>query len=100
MTSLVAFTSTKQGKVVLTVSVEVKDFSTWKKGFDAGAAIREKAGIKVISISTALDNSNKVLVIEEAESIEVANNFLNKLKSIQKDGDISQLEVELFDKAE
>ena len=100
MTSLVAFTSTKQGKIVLTVSVEVKDFSTWKKGFDAGAAIREKAGIKVISIGTALDNKNQVMLLEEAENVDVANKFINMLKSKEKDGDMSKLEVKLFDKVE
>jgi hypothetical protein len=99
MTTLAAFTSNKQGKIIMTVSVEVKDYDVWKKGFDAGAAIREKAGIKVISISTAVTNENQVLVIEECENIAVANDFLNLLKSRQAAGDMTNLDVKLFDKA-
>ncbi|MEY3416641.1 MAG: hypothetical protein RL060_752 [Bacteroidota bacterium] len=98
MTTLAAFTSNKQGKIIMTVSVEVKDYAVWKQGFDAGDAVREKAGIKVISISTAVGNENQVLVIEEAENIAVANDFLNLLKSRQAAGDMAKLEVKLFDK--
>ena len=98
MTTLAAFTSNKQGKIIMTVSVEVKDYAVWKQGFEAGEAVREKAGIKVISISTAVGNENQVLVIEEAENIAVANDFLNLLKSRQAAGDMAKLEVKLFDK--
>lgn len=100
MSTLVAFTSNKEGKIIMSITVEVKDFTSWKKGFDAGADIREKAGIKVISIGTALDNKNQVMLLEEAENVEVANKFINMLKSKEKDGDMSKLEVKLFDKAE
>ena len=95
-----AFTSSKNGKVIMIVSIEVKNFTEWKKMFDAGAPAREKAGIKVLSVCSLVNNENQVIVIEEAESAKAANDFLALLKSKQKDGDMSKLDVKIYDKAE
>lgn len=95
-----AFTTLKDGKVIMIVSIEVKNFTEWKKMFDAGAPVREKAGIKVLSICSLVDNKNHVVVIEEAESAKAANDFLSVLKSKQKDGDMSKLDVKIYDKAD
>jgi hypothetical protein len=95
-----AFAPFKNGKVILIISIEVKNFSDWKKSFDAGATVREKAGIKVLSICASTENENQVLVIEEAESAQAAHDFLNLLKSKQKDGEIAKLDIKLYDKAE
>lgn len=88
------------GKVIIIVSIEVKNFQEWKKGFDAGATVREKAGIKVLSVCSLVDNENHVVVIEEAESAKAANDFLLVLKSKQKEGDMSKLDVKIYDKTE
>ncbi len=95
-----AFTTLKEGKIIMIVSIEVKNFTEWKKMFDAGAPVREKAGIKVLSVCRLVDNENQVVVIEEAESAKAANDFLSVLKSKQKDGDMSKLDVKIYDKAE
>jgi len=95
-----AFTPFKNGKVIMIVSIEVKDFNAWKKSFDAGAPVREKAGIKVLSVCSSIENENQIVVIEEAENAQAAHDFLAKLKSKQKEGDMSKLEVKLYDKAE
>jgi hypothetical protein len=95
-----AFTPAKNGKVIMIVTLEVKSFTEWKKGFDAGAPIREKAGIKVLSVCSARENENQIVVIEEAESAQAAQDFLTVLKSKQKEGDISKLDIKLYDKAE
>ena len=100
MTIASAFTLSKNGKVIMIVSIEVKNFTEWKKMFDEGASVREKAGIKVLSICRLVDNENQVIVIEEAESAKAANDFLSVLKSKQKDGDMSKLDVKIYDKAE
>ncbi|MBC7696491.1 MAG: hypothetical protein H7141_13715 [Burkholderiales bacterium] len=100
MTIVSAFTISKNGKVIMIVSLEVKNFTEWKKMFDAGAALREKAGIKVLNICSSVDNENHVLVIEEAENAKAANGFISILKSKQKDGDMSKLDVKLYDEAE
>ncbi len=95
-----AFTPSKNGKVLMMVTIEVKDYTEWKKGFDAGAPVREKAGIKVLSICRSIENENQIIVIEEAESAQTAHDFLTVLKSRQKAGDMSKLDVKLYDKAE
>ena len=61
-----AFTTFKNEKVILIITLEVKSFVEWKKGFDAGAPVREKAGIKVLSVCTSIENENQIVVIEEA----------------------------------
>ncbi len=95
-----AFTSAKNGKIIMVVTVEVSNYAEWKKGFDAGAPVREKAGIKVVSVCRSLENENQIIVIEEADSVQSANDFLAILKSKQKAGDMSKLNVKLYDKAE
>lgn len=100
MTGLFAFTPFKNGKVIMILTLEVKSFPEWKKGFDAGAPFREKAGIKVLSVCTSINNPNSIVVIEEAENAQSADDFLNLLKSKQKVGEISNLAVKLYDKAE
>ncbi|MCE3279703.1 MAG: hypothetical protein K0S44_1894 [Bacteroidetes bacterium] len=100
ITSSFAFTPFKNGKVIMIISIEVQNFSEWKKTFDGGAPIRQKAGIKVVSICSAFDNENKITIIEEAENAQSADNFLSMLRSKQKSGDISKLEVKVLDKVE
>jgi hypothetical protein len=100
MVSSFAFTPFKNGKVIMIISIEVQNFSEWKKTFDAGAAIREKVGIKVVSICSAFENENKITIIEEAENAQSADNFLTLLKSKQKAGDLTKLEIKVLDKVE
>ncbi|MES2138515.1 MAG: hypothetical protein V4511_02325 [Bacteroidota bacterium] len=95
-----AFTPFKNGKVIMIVTLEVKSYTDWKKGFDAGAPVREKAGIKVLSVCSSVENENQVVVIEEAESAQAAHDFLALLKSKQKELDLSKLDVKLYDKSE
>ncbi len=93
-----SFASQKDGKVVLVVSLEVKDFTEWKKGFDAGAPLREKAGIKVISVCSALDNEKQVTVIEEADNLKAANDFVALLKAKLKEDDFNKYKITIYDK--
>jgi hypothetical protein len=95
-----AFTTLKEGKVIMIVSIEVKNAAEWKKTFDVGAPVREKAGIKVISICSAMDNENHITVIEEATSEKAASDFLAVLKAKQQAGDMSKVDIKLFDKIE
>lgn len=55
---------------------EVKNFSEWKKGFDAGEPLRKQAGLKINGVYTSVDNPNHVTVITESPSVEAANGFL------------------------
>lgn len=100
MATSIGFAPFKNGKVILIITVEVKNFTDWKKGFDAGAIVREKAGIKVLSVCSSIENENQIIVIEEAENAQSAHDFLALLKSKQKEGDLSKLEIKMYDKAE
>lgn len=100
MTTTLAFTPFKNGKVIMIVTLEVKNFTEWEKMFDAGALVREKAGIKVLSVCSLVNNENHIVVIEEAENAKAAQDFLSILKSKQKNGDMSKLDVKIYDKAE
>ncbi|HEY0031292.1 MAG TPA: hypothetical protein VGC65_11075 [Bacteroidia bacterium] len=98
--STIAFKPFRNGKVIMIISIEVKNFTEWKKAFDAGSPVREKNGIKVISVCSATENENHVIVIEEAENAQAAHDFLTLLKAKQQSGDISKMDVKLYDKAE
>lgn len=100
MAMTLAFTPFKNGKVIMIVTLEVKSFTEWKKGFDAGVPVREKAGIKVLSVCSSIENENQIVVIEEAANAQAAHEFLTILKSKQKEGDLSKLDVKLYDKSE
>jgi len=93
-----SFTPPKNGKVVLVISFEVKNFTEWKKGFDAGAPLREKAGIKLISVCSALDNEKQVTVIEEADNLKAANDFIAILKAKLKEDDFNKYKITIYDK--
>jgi hypothetical protein len=93
-----AFKSFDNGKVIMLITLEVKNFAEWKKNFDAGAPAREKAGIKVLNICSAPDNENFVTVIEEAENAQAAHDFLTLLKEKLKGGDTSAPVVKILNK--
>ena len=77
ITMTLAFTSIKNGKVIMIVSLEVKNFTEWKKGFDAGAPVREKAGIKVLNICSSIENENKIVTDLNMSYFHIPVNFEN-----------------------
>jgi opacity protein-like surface antigen len=52
---------------IVIVSHEVADFAAWKKGFDAGKANRDKAGMTERYVMRDLDKPNFVIVVLEAD---------------------------------
>jgi quinol monooxygenase YgiN len=59
------------------LSHEVKDFATWKTGFDKGEPLRAAAGVKTTGVFTATDNDNHVTIITEFPSAEAVQGFLS-----------------------
>lgn len=104
MTGSAAFAETpfKNGKVILMITLEVNNVSEWKVKFDAGAPVREKAGIKVLSVCSDPLNEKTITVIEEAENAQAAHDFMLKLKAAkEKSGDTASIkEVKLLDKVD
>jgi hypothetical protein len=93
--------SAQTSKVTMVFSVYVNDYDAWKNKFEAGAQFRADAGIKVISISRNVDDTNAITIIEEAANKESAKDFIDKLKALrEKAGDKSLASVELFEHLE
>ena len=53
--------STAFADVVVSVSHEVKDFATWKKGFDGDKAMRKKAGFKDLYVAQDIAKPDRLL---------------------------------------
>ena len=102
--SVVAFKTVNTDKNVTIINtVEVKDFAIFKKVFDEGAPIRDKAGIKVIGLFQSVDNANLVTVVEEAASAESAKAFFAdpKIKEVMsKVGAISKPGLKILNKVQ
>ena len=87
--------------VTTILSHEVKNLSEWKKGFDAGEPLRQRAGIKVNGVYSSVDNSNHITIIVESHSEEAVHGFLTnpKLKAaMQAAGVISEPETKILRK--
>jgi len=99
-----AFTNASQEeKVTIMISHEVKDFATWKKGFDADEPNRAKAGFKFVSLYRSVEKPNVITGILEAPSAEAVQKFLSnpELKAaMEKSGVISAPEIKLLTKVQ
>ncbi|MFI5148760.1 MAG: hypothetical protein ACHQRM_03440 [Bacteroidia bacterium] len=87
--------------VTIINTVDVNDFATFKQAFDAGAPIREKAGIKVTALFQAVDNANRITVMEEAASAESAKAFFADPKAkeaMEKAGVNSKPDLKILNK--
>lgn len=58
--------------------------------------MREKAGIKVLNVCSLAADPKQAMVIEESESMQKITDFLEVVKSKQNAGDISKMEVKLY----
>jgi hypothetical protein len=58
------------------VKFEVKDYDTWKKGFDSGKEPRLQAGISTADILCEAENTNKVIVIFQCNDLAKAKAHL------------------------
>ncbi len=80
-------------------SHKVENFDKWKTGFDAGAAMREQVGIKILGVYQSSDNENEVTVISEMASPELARAVLNSPEmkaAIEKSGAVSVPEIKIL----
>lgn len=86
-------------KVTMVISHEVKDYATWRKGFDADKPNRDKGGINIIGVYSSVDNPNMVTVIGEAPSAEAAKGMTSspELKAaMERAGVISKPEFKIL----
>jgi hypothetical protein len=62
-------------KVIL--SHDVANFQNWKKGFDAGEALRQQSGMKTIGVFNDIENPNHVTIIADFPNKEAVTGFIN-----------------------
>ncbi|HKC69739.1 MAG TPA: hypothetical protein VKG26_15985 [Bacteroidia bacterium] len=102
--STVAFKNANTEKGVTIINtIEVKDFASFKKGFDAGEPVRQKGGIKFINMYQSVDNANMITIVEEAASAEAAKAFFTDPKAkeaMEKAGVTSKPELKILNKVQ
>ena len=87
--------------VTVIISHECKNYSDWRKVFDADEVNRSKAGFKSTGVYHSADNVNKITIIGEAPSVEAINGFMSNpaLKAtMEKGGVIGMPEVKILNK--
>ena len=87
--------------VTVIISHECKNYSDWRKVFDADEVNRSKAGFRSTGVYHSVDNSNKITIIGEAPSVEAIEGFMAnpELKAaMEKGGVISMPEVKILSK--
>jgi hypothetical protein len=87
------------GPVTVIVTHEVKEYTTWRKGFDADESNRKQAGFKVSGVYADVKNPNLVSIIGEFPSAAAAEAFATspKLKEVmQKAGVIGKPDVKVL----
>jgi hypothetical protein len=80
----------QSGKVTVVITHEVKDYTAWKKIFDADEMNRSKGGFKVSGVYRDAKNPNWVTVVGEFPGLEAAEAFATnpKLKEIMERGGV------------
>jgi hypothetical protein len=87
--------------VTVIISHECKNYSEWRKVFDADESNRLKAGFKNQAVFHSHDNPNKITIIGEAPSVEAIKGFMAnpELKAtMEKGGVIGFPEVKILNK--
>ncbi|NVO18331.1 MAG: DUF3764 family protein [Bacteroidetes bacterium] len=87
--------------VTAILSHEVRNYSDWKKVFDADEVNRTKAGFNIHSLYHSVDNPNKITLIGEVPSVEALHSFMTnpELKAaMEKGGVIGMPEVKILSK--
>lgn len=90
----------KKMKTVI-ITHEVKNYSVWRKAYDADAANRLKAGFHPTGEYQSVNNPNIVTVVAEAPSLEAVNSFISnpELKaSMEQGGVIGIPDVKILNK--
>jgi quinol monooxygenase YgiN len=85
--------------VTVVITHEVKNYASWRKGYDADESNRNKAGFRVSGVYADLKNPNMVTVIGEFPSAAAAEAFAAspKLKeAMEKSGVIGKPEVKIL----
>jgi hypothetical protein len=72
------------------ITHEVKNYSNWRKVYDADEVNRSKAGINLTGVYQSVNNPNLITLVGEAPSVEVLTTFMSspKLKAAMEEGGV------------
>ena len=71
------FAQNGSGKIYLSISHEVTDYTKWKAGFDEHISVRIEAGIKDVFVKRDIYNTNSVTVFFEVNDLNKAKAFIS-----------------------
>jgi hypothetical protein len=83
------------------LNTEVKNYSDWRKIYDADEENRLKAGLHITGVYQSVNNPNIVTLIGEAPSVEAITSFMANpdLKAtMERAGVIGMPDVKIFQK--
>ncbi len=104
--ALITITGSAQngnGKIYLSISHKVADFTTWKAGFDKDSPVRLQAGLSTVFVKQDINNTNAVTVLFAVKDLDKAKAFVSdpRLKEVMtKAGVISKPEIVFYKTAE
>ena len=87
--------------ITVLVTHEIKNYSDWRKVFDADEVNRSKAGFKSTGVFHSVDNPNMITIIGEVPNLEAINEFMAnpELKvAMEKGGVIGVPDVKILNK--
>ena len=87
--------------ITVIVTHEIKNYSDWRKVFDADEVNRLKAGFKSKGVYHSVDNSKNITIIGEVPSVEAIKGFMSnpELKAaMEKGGVIGIPDVKILNK--
>jgi len=89
------------GKIYLSMSHEVADYTKWKAGFDEHISIRMEAGLKDIFAKRDINNTNSVTVFFEVNDLNKAKAFVSSpmLKEVMTKAGVVTAPVIVFYKS-
>jgi quinol monooxygenase YgiN len=68
---------TVQREAIAVISIQVKDYAAWRKGWEAGASIRAQYGVAGAEAFQDPDDANKVTVIDRYRDLDTLKRFLS-----------------------
>ena len=84
---------------ILEVQHSVKDYATWRPGFNTDSVNRKTAGLKDLAVGSEMDNPNNLIIAMQMADVQKAKDFVvsPKLKeTMGKLGVVSKPEVNYF----
>jgi hypothetical protein len=87
--------------ITVIVTHEIKNYSDWRKVFDADEVNRAKAGFKTSGVFHSVDNSKMITIIGEVPGVEAIKSFMSnpELKAaMERGGVIGMPDVKILNK--